>query len=71
MFPKVRVHVASYYYHGTVPASVMIGFWFLMQLVFGSISFVGGSGSGIAFWAHIGGFVFGYAVARAAGLFKK
>jgi len=64
MFPKVRVHVASYYYHGTVPASFMIGFWFVLQLIFGTVSFVGDRGSGIAFWAHIGGFVFGYAVAK-------
>lgn len=62
MFPKVRVHIASYYYHGTVPASVMIGFWFVLQLVFGAASILG-AGSGIAFFAHIGGFVFGAAAA--------
>ena len=59
MFPNVRVHVASYYYHGTIPAQYMIGFWFLLQLIFGTASLVGGSSSGIAFWAHIGGFLFG------------
>ncbi len=64
MFPKVRVHVASYFYHGTVPAYVMIGFWFVLQLIFGAVSFLGPQGSGIAFWAHIGGFVFGYAVTK-------
>lgn len=62
-FPKVRVHVASYYYSGTVPASAMIGFWFVLQLLLGTASLVG-TGSGIAFWAHVGGFAFGYAVAR-------
>jgi membrane associated rhomboid family serine protease len=64
MFPKVRVHVASYFYHGTVPAYVMIGFWFLLQLIFGAVSFLGGTGSGIAFWAHVGGFVFGFVVTK-------
>lgn len=34
----------------------------------GSISLLGGVGSGIAFFAHIGGFVFGYVVVR---LFKQ
>jgi len=67
-FPKVRVHVASYYYHGTVPASYMLAFWFVLQLIFGAASFAGARGSGIAFFAHIGGFVFGYAVAY---LYKK
>lgn len=63
-FPKVRVHVFSWYYSGTVPASYMLGFWFLIQLIFGTASFVGGRGSGIAFWAHVGGFVFGYVIAK-------
>lgn len=63
-YPKVRVHVASGYYHGAVPAYFMLGFWFVLQLIFGAVSFVGARGSGIAFWAHIGGFVFGYAVAK-------
>ena len=63
LFPKVRVHVASYYYSGTVPASALVGFWFLLQLILGTAS-LAGSGSGIAFWAHIGGFVFGYAAAK-------
>ncbi len=59
MFPHVRVHVASYFYAGTVPAYVMIGFWFVLQFIFGTASLLGGVGSGIAFWAHIGGFLFG------------
>lgn len=63
MFPHVRVHVASYFYAGTVPAYVMIGFWFVLQFIFGAASLLGGVGSGIAFWAHIGGFLFGAAVA--------
>ncbi|MBI2076389.1 MAG: rhomboid family intramembrane serine protease [Candidatus Aenigmarchaeota archaeon] len=61
-YPHVRVHVASYYYSGTVPAAAMIGFWFVLQLILGTVSLVG-RGSGIAFWAHVGGFVFGAAVA--------
>ena len=62
-YPQVRVHVFSYVYQGTVPAWAMIGFWFILQLVFGAMSLAGGAGSGIAFWAHVGGFVFGAAVA--------
>lgn len=67
IFPKVRVHVASFYYRGTVPASLMIGFWFLLQLLLGAASLFG-SGSGIAFWAHVGGFIFG---AGAAWIMKR
>ncbi len=38
-----------------IPAFIFIGIWFAMQL----LSAVGGGGGGIAWWAHIGGFVFG------------
>ena len=61
-FPKVRVHIASGFGSSTVPAYFMLIFWFVLQLIFGAVSFVGATGSGIAFWAHVGGFVFGYVV---------
>jgi membrane associated rhomboid family serine protease len=40
-----------------LPAYVMLGYWFLLQLLSGSLS--GGGGGGVAFWAHVGGFVAG------------
>lgn len=44
-----------------VPAPLFLMFWFASQLFSGvlSLSGVGAAGSGIAWWAHIGGFVFG------------
>ncbi len=41
----------------TVPAILMLGLWFLLQLV-NAASATAGSG-GVAFWAHVGGFVAG------------
>jgi membrane associated rhomboid family serine protease len=43
-----------------VPAALLIGFWFVMQL-FAGIAEIGAAtaGSGIAWWAHIGGFAAG------------
>jgi len=41
----------------TVPAVLMLGLWFLMQLVSG-LAAAPGEG-GVAFWAHVGGFVLG------------
>jgi membrane associated rhomboid family serine protease len=41
-----------------IPALVLLLFWFLYQLVLG-ISFYGADVGGVAFWAHIGGFVTG------------
>jgi len=39
-----------------VPAYLMLGYWFLLQLLGGSAA--QGEG-GVAFWAHVGGFVAG------------
>jgi uncharacterized protein len=45
-----------------VPAFLFLGFWFLFQLWLGSFSLVQPQeGGGVAFFAHIGGFVFGMA----------
>jgi len=64
MFPRVKVKVIGYYMAMELPALVVIGFWFVLQLIFGAVSFLGESGSGIAFFAHIGGFVFGYIIGQ-------
>jgi membrane associated rhomboid family serine protease len=50
-----------------VPAGIVLGMWFVTQLVSGGMS-VGATGGGVAFFAHIGGFVAGMAL---IGLFKR
>lgn len=42
-----------------VPAFVYLAFWFVSQLFSGLMSFEGADTGGIAWWAHVGGFVFG------------
>ncbi|HEY3106354.1 MAG TPA: rhomboid family intramembrane serine protease [Gaiellaceae bacterium] len=43
-----------------LPAMVFLGIWFLFQLIDGGFSFVQPqAGGGVAFFAHIGGFLFG------------
>lgn len=44
-----------------IPAFIFLGFWFLMQFLNAAGS---GSGSGIAWWAHVGGFVAGLALVK-------
>jgi len=43
-----------------VPAVIFLVFWFVSQLYSGLFAMQGGSASGIAWWAHIGGFIFGF-----------
>jgi membrane associated rhomboid family serine protease len=48
-----------------IPAVWFIGIWFLLQLVEGGFSVVQPqAGGGTAFFAHVGGFVFGLATVR-------
>jgi membrane associated rhomboid family serine protease len=42
-----------------VPATLFLLFWFVSQLFSGWMTLGGASGSGVAWWAHVGGFVFG------------
>jgi len=44
-----------------IPAFIFLGFWFLMQFLNAAGS---GSGAGIAWWAHIGGFIAGIALVK-------
>jgi len=46
-----------------VPASLMLGYWFIIQLFSGVGSF-GAEGGGVAWWAHIGGFAAGWILVR-------
>jgi len=59
LYPKAGVVVSG---GGRLPAYFVIGFWFVLQLIFGAVSLVGETGSGIAFWAHVGGFIVGAAI---------
>jgi membrane associated rhomboid family serine protease len=51
-FPTVRV-----------PAVVLLGLWFVYQLFSGVGSIGADASSGVAYWAHVGGFVFGVVIA--------
>jgi hypothetical protein len=48
-----------------IPAFFFLGIWFLMQVL--SATAQGGAASGIAWWAHIGGFIFGIIALRMMG----
>ena len=62
LFPSVKVLVGGRFGVYPINASIMIGFWFVMQLFLGGFSLLQQSGTGVAFFAHVGGFVFGAGV---------
>ncbi len=61
LFPRANVHVfiwiVIFFRIINVPASILLGLWFAMQLVSGLER--GHGTPGVAFWAHVGGFVTG------------
>lgn len=59
MFPFSRVRVFYRFFMARLPAIVYLGFWFLLQLLESMLP----SYTGIAYWAHIGGFLAGMVVA--------
>jgi membrane associated rhomboid family serine protease len=62
LYPRVHVHMLIFlgFFVTTiaVPAIFMLGYWFAVQLLSGWTS-IGAEGGGVAFWAHVGGFVAG------------
>jgi membrane associated rhomboid family serine protease len=64
LFPRNRVYVMTYGGVATVPAMLMLGLWILLQFIngFGSIADTPETG-GVAYLAHIGGFIAGLVLA--------
>jgi membrane associated rhomboid family serine protease len=62
LYPRVHVHMLVFlgFFVTTfaVPAVFMLGYWVVVQLI-GGLGSMGQAGGGVAFWAHIGGFVAG------------
>ncbi len=58
LFPKAKVDVFAFFLVFSLPAFVVLGVWIGLQ-VFDGFGAIGSDGGGIAYWAHIGGFVAG------------
>jgi len=66
-FPRDRIRTILFFFIfvriAFIPAALIIGFWFLMQVLdFGVVAHV--KTGGVAYLAHIGGFLFGVITAR-------
>lgn len=62
LYPKAPVHMlvvfGFFITRIIVPAYFMLGYWFILQLV-SAIPTIGKTTGGVAFWAHVGGFLTG------------
>jgi membrane associated rhomboid family serine protease len=63
LFPTKRVTVILSWFVTQVPAFVAIGLWFVFQLISG-LGMLGSGSGGVAYGAHIGGFIAGLALIK-------
>ena len=66
LYPRARILTAVFFFLITVielPATVVLGLWFVLQLFQGVSGLAADVNSGVAYWAHVGGFGFGVVVA--------
>jgi membrane associated rhomboid family serine protease len=64
LFPRARVitviFIVFFFTILELPALVILGFWFVQQLLFGYFDLnTAGASGGVAYFAHVGGFAFG------------
>jgi membrane associated rhomboid family serine protease len=69
LWPESRVLTLVLCWPVRIPAWAFLGLWFLYQFVEGNFGLfsAGANGGGTAFFAHVGGFLFGFVIARALG----
>jgi membrane associated rhomboid family serine protease len=61
LYPSARIRTWVFFFIVRIPAYLYLGAWFLYQLIEANFGLFSSSanGGGVAFFAHVGGFVFG------------
>ena len=77
IYPRARVltlvFIVLFFTVIELPALVVLGFWFIEQAAFGAANLTNptGGGGGVAYFAHVGGFVFGLATIKLLATRRK
>jgi membrane associated rhomboid family serine protease len=77
LYPRARVLtlviIIFFFTVIEVPAWVMLGIWFAEQAAFGAANLTNptGGGGGVAYFAHVGGFIFGLLAVRVLATRRK
>jgi membrane associated rhomboid family serine protease len=64
LHPTRGVHVWIFFFIVTLPAFLVVGLWFVFQVLNGLGTLGGEEAGGVAYAAHIGGFIFGLLLVR-------
>lgn len=74
-FPRSRilslVPLFIIWFMARIPAFVFIGLWFVVQFLSGMASLQMPNSGGIAWWAHVGGFLIGFSLALTASARRR
>jgi rhomboid family protein len=76
LYPRARVltliFIILFFTVVELPALLVLGFWFVEQIAFGAAGLTSpGASGGVAYFAHIGGFVFGLATIKLLATRRK
>ncbi|MGB8579316.1 MAG: rhomboid family intramembrane serine protease [Candidatus Sulfotelmatobacter sp.] len=70
LYPRARVLTWFFVFVVWVPAWIILGYWFVLNFLSGTataLAVQGGNMGGVAFWAHVGGFVSGALLVKVFG----
>ncbi len=77
LYPRARILTLVFIFFFVtiieVPATLILGFWFVQQVLFGAAGLANpvGGGGGVAYFAHVGGFLFGLALIGVFAVHRK
>jgi hypothetical protein len=63
LFPRAKVLMLFFIFLIPIPAVFVLGYWFVLQFLSGIGQFGASATGGVAWWAHVGGFLMGMSVA--------
>jgi membrane associated rhomboid family serine protease len=67
LYPRARVLTWFFVFVLWIPAWIILGYWFVLQFLSGtatSLTYNGRNMGGVAFWAHVGGFISGLVLVK-------
>ena len=68
VYPRSRILTLVFIFLVPIPAVIILGYWFILQFLSGVSSLAVGAGAsgGVAWWAHVGGFLLGMLITSMA-----
>jgi len=68
LYPRERILTLVFIFLVPIPAVFILGYWFLLQFLAGIHTLGASASGGVAWWAHVGGFLLGMLV---TALFRR